>query len=117
MSFQTIQRAIELPRIPDDAPPWFRQFLFQYYTRLIMQVGSIQSAFRAQQIAVAGGAGAQAVVLPTPYPVAAPYVPLVVASWLTTHSITAISNTGFTDTFGLAAPGGGGTLYYATVMA
>ena len=65
--------------------------------------GSIAISGGATSIAVTGG-------FPTP-----PYTVAYDADWNTTHLASAKLTTGFTDTFGTAAPGGGGTLRYFIV--
>src|SRR3990172_12292542 len=65
--------------------------------------GSITISGGATSIAVTGG-------FPTP-----PYTIAFDATWNTTHLASAKLTTGFTDTFGTAAPGGGGTLRYFIV--
>lgn len=63
-------------------------------------------------IAVSGAATSVAVTgrFPTP-----PYSVFFDATWNTTHIASAKTTTGFTDTFGTNAPGGGGTLRYTVV--
>jgi len=117
MSIQNIRRAFEVqPRIiGSEVPEWFRNWLFDQWQKLAQETRLVHNSIESFTVAVAGGAGSSAVTLPVPYP-SSGYSPTMVASWATTHSITAISATGFTDTFGTAAPGGGGTLYVVTVF-
>lgn len=114
MGIETIWRAIELPAVPLDAPDWFRSFIYSEYAQLAQQVRLIQNSVRSQRVAVAALAGSQAVLFTKAFP-NTNYSMAVVSSWATAHSITAIAATGFTDTFAVAAPVGGGTLYVLAI--
>src|SRR5262245_27042817 len=109
MAIQNIVRSIEFPAIAANVPDWFRSFVNQNFARVAMQGNFLQNSFQAYQLAVAGGAGSKAVTLDSPFPDTA-YTPLAIPDWSTTVYVSAISTTGFTISFGTAAPGGGGTL-------
>lgn len=114
MSVDQILLAVERPPVPLDAPDWFRIFVGDPYSNLVQQVRVLQQSFRSSRETVAGAAGSKSVTFAAPYP-DANYSVSAVPSWSTTVYVTAISATGFTVTFGTAAPGGGGTLYVLAV--
>lgn len=84
--------------------------LRRFCAELAQEVRQIHNIIQSFSVTVAAGAGSKAVTLPAPQPDAL-YRVSVATSWITAHSISAITTTGFTDTFSIAAPGGGGTLY------
>lgn len=88
--------------------------LRQFCGELAQEVRQIHNTIQSFTVAVTGGAASVAVTLPAPHPDPL-YSVSVVSDWKTTHAVSAKTTTGFTDSFGTAAPGGGGSLYVILV--
>jgi hypothetical protein len=111
---QSIKQAYTVPAMTEDMPQWFRQFVARNHTPLAQETNLLKASFEVRQLPVVGGAVGLAVVLTTPFP-DINYTPLCTPTWNTTCFVTAIAPTGFTISFGTAAPGGGGILYVLAV--
>jgi hypothetical protein len=79
------------------------------YSQLAQEVVNCHNRIIVDQIAIPGGAGNIAILLPSPFPDIS-YSPHVILDWAAYGYVTAIAVTGFTITFSAAAPGGGGIL-------
>jgi hypothetical protein len=101
--YQSIRRAIITPTFGEE-PEEQLGVLQTAYSQLAQEVVNCHNRVYVDQIAVPALAANIAIVLPAPFPDTS-YSPLCILDWPSFPYITAISATGFTVTFSVAAPG------------
>ncbi|HXU02579.1 MAG TPA: hypothetical protein VN903_16555, partial [Polyangia bacterium] len=99
--YQSIRRAIITPTFGEE-PEEQLAVVTTAYSQLAQEVVGCHNRIYVDQIAVAGGAGTIAIVLPAPFPDTF-YSPLCILDWNAYGYVTAIAATGFTITFSAAA--------------
>jgi hypothetical protein len=100
--YQAVRRAIITPTFGEE-PEQELAVLQTAYSQLAQEVVNCHNRVQVDQIAVPALAANIAIVLPAPFPDAS-YSPLCILDWPSFPYITAISATGFTVTFSVAAP-------------
>ena len=100
--YQSIRRAIITPSFGEE-PEQTLEVLTTAYSQLAQEVVTCHNRIYVDQIAVPALAANIAIVLPAPFPDIF-YSPLCILDWPSFPYITAISATGFTVTFSVAAP-------------
>jgi hypothetical protein len=100
--YQAIRRALIEPNFGEE-PEQQLAVLTTAYSQLAQEVVGCHNRIYVDQIAVPALAANIAIVLPAPFP-DANYSPLCILDWPSFPYITAISATGFTVTFSVAAP-------------